>query len=151
MSVNRLQANDGQRDKLIELLREFSVWMHAEPGCIHYSMHKEVDDENSAIGARRLLVDLSGPGTTPGGALLIGAACASGTLTAAYGCRTGSTHAVARAELAEPRDPVLRAAPARHPRGRHRLAGPPRLARHPSDRAITAPTHRLNEWRSLFT
>jgi hypothetical protein len=53
-------------------------------------------DLTAAVGARRLLVDVSGPETPPGGALLIGAACASGTPTAAYACRTGFTHAVGR-------------------------------------------------------
>lgn len=53
-------------------------------------------DLTAAIGATRLLVDVSGPETPPGGALLIGAACASGTPTAAYACRTGFTHAVGR-------------------------------------------------------
>ncbi|WP_327105900.1 putative quinol monooxygenase [Nonomuraea glycinis] len=42
--VNRLQAKDGRRDELIELLREFAVSMHAEPGCVHYSIHKPVED-----------------------------------------------------------------------------------------------------------
>ena len=43
--VNHLQAKDGLRDKLIELLREFAVSMHAEPGCVHYSVHRPVEDE----------------------------------------------------------------------------------------------------------
>jgi quinol monooxygenase YgiN len=43
--TNRLQPKDGQRDKLIGLLREFAVSMHAEPGCVHYSVHMPVDDE----------------------------------------------------------------------------------------------------------
>ena len=53
-------------------------------------------DLTTAVGARRLLVDVSGPETPPGGALLIGAACASGTPTAAYAYRAGFTHAVGR-------------------------------------------------------
>lgn len=53
-------------------------------------------DLTAAIGARRLLVDVSGPETPSGGALLIGAACASGMPTAAYACQTGFTHAVGR-------------------------------------------------------
>lgn len=53
-------------------------------------------DLTAAVGARRLLVDVSGPETPPGGALLIGAACAIGTPTAAYACRTGFTHAIGR-------------------------------------------------------
>lgn len=55
-----------------------------------------LDDLTAAVGARSLLVEVSGPETPPGGALLIGAACASGTPTAAYACRTGFTHAVGR-------------------------------------------------------
>jgi quinol monooxygenase YgiN len=47
--INQLQAKDGQRDKLIELLREFSVSMHAEPGCIHYSVHLPVGDETGPV------------------------------------------------------------------------------------------------------
>jgi quinol monooxygenase YgiN len=43
--VNRLLPKDGQRDKLVGLLREFAVSMHAEPGCVHYSVHEPVDDE----------------------------------------------------------------------------------------------------------
>jgi hypothetical protein len=53
-------------------------------------------DLNAAVGARRLLVDVSGPETPPGAALLIGAACAIGTPTAVYACRTGFTHAAGR-------------------------------------------------------
>ncbi|MGH6657480.1 MAG: putative quinol monooxygenase [Actinocrinis sp.] len=47
--VNRLQAKDGQREQLIELLREFAVSMHAEPGCIHYSIHQPADDETGPL------------------------------------------------------------------------------------------------------
>lgn len=53
-------------------------------------------DLTAAVGARRLLVDVSGPETPPGGALLIGAACASGTPTAVYARRIGFTHATGR-------------------------------------------------------
>jgi quinol monooxygenase YgiN len=45
VTVNRLQPKDGQRGKLLDPLREFAVSMHAEPGCIHYSVHEPVDDE----------------------------------------------------------------------------------------------------------
>jgi len=45
VTVNQLQPKDGQRGKLIELLREFAVSMHAEPGCVHYSVHEPIDDE----------------------------------------------------------------------------------------------------------
>jgi nucleoside 2-deoxyribosyltransferase len=55
-----------------------------------------VADLTAAVGATRLLVDVSGPETPPGGALLIGAACAIGTPTAAYVRRTSFTHAVGR-------------------------------------------------------
>lgn len=53
-------------------------------------------DLTAAVGARQVLVDVSGPETPPGGALLIGAASASGTPTAAYAPRTGFTHATGR-------------------------------------------------------
>jgi quinol monooxygenase YgiN len=42
--VNWMQAKDGRRDEFIELLREFAVSMHAKPGCVHYSVHKPVED-----------------------------------------------------------------------------------------------------------
>jgi quinol monooxygenase YgiN len=42
--ANRLQAKYGRRDEFIELLREFAVSMHAKPGCVHYSIHKPVED-----------------------------------------------------------------------------------------------------------
>lgn len=47
--VNRLQAKDGRRGELIELLREFAVSMHAEPGCVHYSIHQPVEDETGPL------------------------------------------------------------------------------------------------------
>jgi quinol monooxygenase YgiN len=47
--VNRLQPKDGQRGKLIGLLREFAVSMHAEPGCVHYSVHEPVDDDTGPL------------------------------------------------------------------------------------------------------
>ncbi len=53
-------------------------------------------DLTAAVGARQLIVDVSGPETPPGGALLIGAASGSGTPTAAYAPRTGYTHATGR-------------------------------------------------------
>ncbi len=53
-------------------------------------------DLTVAMDARRLLVDVSGPETPPGGAVLIGAACAVGTPTAVYAPRTGFTHAAGR-------------------------------------------------------
>jgi quinol monooxygenase YgiN len=47
--TNRLQPKDGQRDKLIGVLREFAVSMRAEPGCVHYSVHEPVDDETGRL------------------------------------------------------------------------------------------------------
>lgn len=47
--VNRLQAKDGERAALIELLREFSASIHAEPGGLHYSVHEPVGDENGPL------------------------------------------------------------------------------------------------------
>lgn len=48
------------------------------------------------LTARRLLVDVSGPETPPGAALLIGAACATGRPVAAYLPRSTYTHADGR-------------------------------------------------------
>lgn len=47
--LNQLQAKDGQRDQLLSLLREFAVSIHAEPGCVHYSVHVPVDDESGPV------------------------------------------------------------------------------------------------------
>lgn len=47
--VNELQPKSGQRDKVIGLLREFAASMHAEPGCVHYSVHQPVEDENGPL------------------------------------------------------------------------------------------------------
>lgn len=55
-----------------------------------------VRDLAAAVGAGRLVVDVSGPETPPGAALLTGAATAAGTPVAAYAPRTGFTHAAGR-------------------------------------------------------
>lgn len=47
--VNQLQPKDGQRDRLVELLRDFGVSMHAESGCVHYSVHEPIGDENGPL------------------------------------------------------------------------------------------------------
>jgi quinol monooxygenase YgiN len=47
--VNRLQAKDGHREELIELLRELAVSMHAEPGCVHYSIHEPIEDQTGPL------------------------------------------------------------------------------------------------------
>lgn len=47
--VNHLQPKEGLRDQLIELLREFAVSMHAEPGGIHYSVHQPIDDPSGPL------------------------------------------------------------------------------------------------------
>jgi quinol monooxygenase YgiN len=47
--VNHLQAKAGRRDDLIQLLREFAVSMHAEAGCVHYSVHEPIDDDNGPL------------------------------------------------------------------------------------------------------
>lgn len=47
--VNKLQAKARQQAELIELLREFAVSMHAEPGGVHYSVHRAIDDEDGPI------------------------------------------------------------------------------------------------------
>lgn len=47
--INQLRAKDEQRDELVELLREFAVSIHAEPGCLHYSAHVPADDENGPV------------------------------------------------------------------------------------------------------
>src|SRR3954447_6141040 len=43
--INRLQPAEGKREALLELLREFATSIHADPGCLHYSIHEPVDDE----------------------------------------------------------------------------------------------------------
>ncbi len=53
-------------------------------------------DVAAAVGAGRLVVDVSGPETPPGAALLTGAATAAGAPVAAYAPRTGFTHAAGR-------------------------------------------------------
>lgn len=47
--VNELRPKSGQRDKVVELLREFAVSMHAEPGCVHYSVHEPVEGEDGPL------------------------------------------------------------------------------------------------------
>ena len=47
--VNQLRPKDGQRGRLVELLREFGVSMHAEPGCVHYSVHEPIGDESGPL------------------------------------------------------------------------------------------------------
>lgn len=47
--VNQLQAKDGHREELIELLRELAVSMHAEIGRVHYSIHEPVEDETGPL------------------------------------------------------------------------------------------------------
>lgn len=47
--ANQLQPKDGQRKELVELLREFSLSMHAESECVHYSVHQPIDDENGPL------------------------------------------------------------------------------------------------------
>ena len=47
--VNRLQAKDGHREELIELLREFAISIHAELGCVHYSIHAPIEDETGPL------------------------------------------------------------------------------------------------------
>jgi len=47
--VNRLQPAAGRRAELIGLLREFAVSIHADPGCLHYSVHEPTDDEDGIL------------------------------------------------------------------------------------------------------
>lgn len=47
--TNQLQPADGQRDALIGLLREFADSIHADPGCLHYSVHEPIGDEATAL------------------------------------------------------------------------------------------------------
>src|SRR3954447_19830435 len=42
--INRLQPAAGKRDALIALLREFGASIHADPECLHYSVHEPVND-----------------------------------------------------------------------------------------------------------
>lgn len=47
--VNHLQAKPGKRGELVELLRDFAVTMHAEPGGVHYSVHQPIGDETAPL------------------------------------------------------------------------------------------------------
>jgi quinol monooxygenase YgiN len=47
--VNHLQAKPGKRGQLVELLRDFAVTMHAEPGGVHYSVHQPIGDETGSL------------------------------------------------------------------------------------------------------
>ena len=47
--VNMLQPAPGRQTELIELLREFAVSMHAEPGRLHYSVHRPIDDPDGPV------------------------------------------------------------------------------------------------------
>ena len=48
--INQLQPRQGQRDKLIELLRKVAVGAHADPGCLHYSIHIAREDHTHPYG-----------------------------------------------------------------------------------------------------
>src|SRR5665213_2492148 len=47
--VNTMQAKAGQQGQLIEFLRGLAVSMHAEPGRLHYSVHRAIDDEEGPV------------------------------------------------------------------------------------------------------
>jgi quinol monooxygenase YgiN len=44
-----MQAKPGRQSELVELLRGIAVSMHAEPGRLHYSVHRAIDDENGPV------------------------------------------------------------------------------------------------------
>jgi quinol monooxygenase YgiN len=47
--VNEMQAKAGQQSELVDFLRGLAVSMHAEPGRLHYSVHRAIDDENGPV------------------------------------------------------------------------------------------------------
>jgi quinol monooxygenase YgiN len=47
--VNTMQAKAGRQGELVELLRDLAVSMHAEPGRLHYSVHRAIGDENGPV------------------------------------------------------------------------------------------------------
>lgn len=49
LAVSQLQPKDGQRNEVIKLLRELAVSIHAEPGGVHYSVHKPTHDHNGPL------------------------------------------------------------------------------------------------------
>jgi quinol monooxygenase YgiN len=49
LAVSQLQAKTGRREDLIELLREFAVSIHAEPGGVHYSVSQPIGDEHGPL------------------------------------------------------------------------------------------------------
>jgi quinol monooxygenase YgiN len=58
--LNRLQPADGKRGELIALLREFAASIHAEPDCLHYSVHEPIDDEAGPLTVIQAYTSLAG-------------------------------------------------------------------------------------------
>jgi quinol monooxygenase YgiN len=47
--TNQLQAQPGRQEQLVTLLRRLATSMHAEPGGVHYSVHREIDDDDGPL------------------------------------------------------------------------------------------------------
>lgn len=47
--TSRLEPRAGRQAELIALLRRLSERIHAEPGCLHYSVHREPGVEGGAL------------------------------------------------------------------------------------------------------
>jgi quinol monooxygenase YgiN len=47
--VSTLQPKNGRRDELVELLAELAKHIHAEPGCMQYSVHRPLGDDNGPL------------------------------------------------------------------------------------------------------
>ena len=47
--TSSMQAQAGRQDELVALLRRYAISMHAEPGGIHYSVHRPVGDDSGPV------------------------------------------------------------------------------------------------------
>jgi quinol monooxygenase YgiN len=47
--ASTLQPKNGRHDELVELLAELARHIRAEPGCIEYSVHRPLGDDNSPL------------------------------------------------------------------------------------------------------
>jgi len=47
--TSRLKPRAGGQSELIDLLRQYSMRIHAEAGCLHYSIHRHPGDDHGAL------------------------------------------------------------------------------------------------------
>ncbi|WP_022886854.1 putative quinol monooxygenase [Glaciibacter superstes] len=47
--TNQMQAQPGRQKELVALLRRFATTMHAEPGGVHYSVHRPIGDDSGPL------------------------------------------------------------------------------------------------------